>query len=594
MYLNQIRTQAVRIFALLLFTVPALFGQSPHAKISDAAWLDVQEDGLAEVLIHLDSKLDLSDLNVLPSKHLKAEMAYARLRLDADQRQQPIRTWLAHQEISFTSFWIVNAVSATVSQEQLLHLSTYVGVAKITSNRAGIRMVKIRMEPISPPSGIEWGISKTQADKVWTLGIKGKGAVVGGLDTGFMWDHPAIKSQYRGWDGANVVHNYNWYDGVKQNSPLNPTGANPCGLDIKVPCDDDNHGTHTMGTMVGLDGENIIGMAPEAKWVACRNMERGWGAPSSYLACFQWMLAPTDVNGQNPDPAKAPHVINNSWYCAPEEGCPTLSELIPFETAINNLRSSGVVVVVSAGNSGPSCSTVKYGPAIFEKAFSVAATNINDEAASFSSRGVVTIDGSSRMKPNIAAPGHNVRSSIRNGGYAAFSGTSMAAPHVVGLVALMISANPKLAGKVDEIEQIIKDSATTLVANEACGGVPGTQVPNPTFGYGRIDALSAVNKAILVSTEAEEQPKGFVLTPPYPNPFNPSTRFTLTTNQSEYVEVAVYDVLGRKVTTFYKGTLTAQETKVFTFDATGLANGLYFIRANSATQSQVRSVNLLK
>jgi len=148
-----------------------------------------------------------------------------------------------------------------------------------------------------------------------------------------------------------------------------------------------------------------------------------------------------------------------------------------------------------------------------------------------------------------------------------------------------------------EIQKWLKDDFQTIatiqdaaIFSTTLNNLPAGKHTFRIVSLGK-DGSKSMSAAIDVNVEL---PGNFELTNAYPNPFNPSTRFTLTTNQSEYVEVAVYDVLGRKVTTFYKGTLTAQETKVFTFDATGLANGLYFIRANSATQSQVRSVNLLK
>jgi len=244
-----------------------------------------------------------------------------------------------------------------------------------------------------------------------------------------------------------------------------------------------------MGTMVGDDGAtNQIGVAPGAQWIGCRNMDSGAGTPATYSECFQWFVAPTDLNGQNPDPAKAPHVINNSWACPPSEGCadPTL-----LQTVVENTRAAGIVVVTSAGNSGPSCNTVQLAPAIYDAAFSIGATDKNDAIAPFSSRGPVVVDGSNRLKPDVVAPGHQIRSSLPGGGYGNLSGTSMASPHVAGLVALLISAQPSLAGDVEQLEAVVRNSSLALTSNQMCGSVPGQAVPNHTYGHGRIDALAA-------------------------------------------------------------------------------------------------------
>src|SRR5690606_13518356 len=159
------------------------------------------------------------------------------------------------------------------------------------------------------------------------------------------WDHPALRSKYRGAEGDAVSHDYNWHDAIHEINPLNGDsiimpGNNPCGLDYPIPCDDSGHGTHTMGMLVGSDSAYQIGVAPDARWIGCRNMERGWGKPSTYLECMEWFLAPTDVNGENPDPTKAPHVINNSWSCPEVEGCnPDNFELL--HQAVVNLRAAG-------------------------------------------------------------------------------------------------------------------------------------------------------------------------------------------------------------------------------------------------------------
>jgi subtilisin family serine protease len=244
--------------------------------------------------------------------------------------------------------------------------------------------------------------------------------------------------------------------------------------------------------MVGDDGVgNQIGMAPDGKWIGCRNMDEGYGTPTTYSECFQFFLAPTDLTEANPNPALAPDAINNSWGCPPSEGCTDPNVL---RTIVDNTRAAGIVPVVSAGNYGSACGTVRDPPAIYDASLTVGSTTSTDAAAVDSSRGPVTVDGSNRLKPDVAAPGVGVRSSVP-GGYAYLSGTSMAGPHVAGLVALVISANPVLAGRVGQIERIVRRTAVPLGAAETCGGLPAGAVPNNTFGYGRIDALAATQAA---------------------------------------------------------------------------------------------------
>jgi subtilisin family serine protease len=239
--------------------------------------------------------------------------------------------------------------------------------------------------------------------------------------------------------------------------------------------------------MVGDDGgANQTGMAPGAKWIGCRNMNNGNGTPASYSECYEWFIAPTDLSDSNPDPAMAPHVINNSWSCPPIEGCTDPNVLL---TVVQNLRAAGILTAHSAGNSGSGCSSVVDPAAIYAESFSVGSTTNADTISSFSSRGPVLIDGSNRLKPDISAPGSSVRSTVPGGGYSTFSGTSMAAPHVAGLTALLISADPSLAGQVDELEEIIQVMAVPKTSVQNCGATPGSEIPNNTFGYGRIDAI---------------------------------------------------------------------------------------------------------
>ena len=247
------------------------------------------------------------------------------------------------------------------------------------------------------------------------MGFTGQGIVVAGQDTGIQWDHPALKNHYRGWNGTTASHDYNWHDSIHD------TGSN-CGANSPYPCDDNGHGTHTMGTVVGDDGgSNQIGMAPGAKWIGCRNMNEGVGSPVTYLECFEFFLAPYPVGGTpaqgNPD--LAPDVTNNSWGCpfgAPPagEGCVVNSLL----AAVQAQRVAGIMTVVSAGNDGSGCSTTNDPPSYHDEVYTVGALNTGtDGIASFSSRGPVTQDGSNRRKPDITAPGTSIRSSVPGGGY---------------------------------------------------------------------------------------------------------------------------------------------------------------------------------
>jgi subtilisin family serine protease len=345
---------------------------------------------------------------------------------------------------------------------------------------------------------VEWGPSKVNAPAVWAQGDFGQGALVAGADTGYQWNHPALINQYAGWNGAAADHAYHWHDAIHE---AMSGGSNPCGYDSPAPCDDDSHGTHTMGTMVGDDGlGNQIGIAPQARWIGCRNMERGIGSPATYIECFEWFIAPTDANGENPDPGRAPDVIGNSWSCPGSEGCNTTT--IPLlEEAVDATHAAGILVVVAAGNSGPGCGTASGAPASFANALTVGATASNDGIASFSSRGP-TLTG--LLKPDVVAPGVGVRSSVPYSAYATFQGTSMATPHVAGVAALVLTANPYLKRQPDQLAFMLMQTAVPIASTQNCGAYPGAQIPNAVYGHGRVDASAAYTLAIPIFADAFE------------------------------------------------------------------------------------------
>ncbi|MEL6357879.1 MAG: S8 family serine peptidase, partial [Bacteroidota bacterium] len=454
--------------------------------------------------------------------------------------------YLAQEGIVHRSFSIVNAISTQITEEQAEEILLLQNVANIIPNpwvRQDLGFIE--RNNANARQAVEWGVQRIGAPALWEMGYLGEGVVVGGQDTGYDFRHPTLISKYRGTIPGDTIHDYNWHDAIRVLNPLHGGGTNPCGLDVTEPCDDNNHGTHTMGTMVGDDGNgNQIGIAPEAKWIACRNMERGYGSPASYIECFEWFLAPTKVDGTEPDPSKAPHVIANSWSCPEMEGC-VPENFSLMETAINNLRAAGVMVVTSAGNSGSQgCGSVSTPPSIFGAAYAVGATNDQDTIAGFSSRGPVTIDGSNRLQPQVVAPGVNVRSSVRNGAYANFSGTSMAGPHVAGAVALLISAYPNLAGNVEGLERIFRESALPLFSSQNCGDFPGDARPNAVYGYGRIDLIAAFNLAqTLVNAEEEVLGENIAVAP---NPTQDIFQIYTPTN-STFSEGSLVDINGKIV-----------------------------------------------
>jgi subtilisin family serine protease len=303
------------------------------------------------------------------------------------------------------------------------------------------------------------------------------------------WTHNALKPHYRGWDGQNADHDYNWHDAIHDSV------NNPCGNDSPFPCDDHSHGSHTTGTMIGDDGMgNQIGMAPGAKWIACRMIDgvADLTSPARCIECMEWFLAPTRIGGGDPDPTKAPDITNNSWDCTQTDGCSSDT----LQAAVEAQRAAGIQMVVAAANDGPNCSTIQYPPGIYEAAYTVGAlVTGTDTIASFSSRGPVTIDGSNRIKPDITAPGTNTRSACNasDACYTFFFGTSMATPHVSGAMALLWSTFPSLRHQITASRDALNNAAVHISSTQCGDAGP----PNNVYGWGRVDILAAVKRTVL-------------------------------------------------------------------------------------------------
>lgn len=419
---------------------------------------------------------DVSSAREMSDYNARRQFVYLTLVEHANGTQAGIRKTFDAFRIDYTPYYLVNAIEVSGNPLVRLWLLSRPEVDRILDSP---RMRPLPEQPPSsagmenPPSIPEWNITTINADRVWKeLGATGKGIVVGQSDSGVQWDHPELIDSYRGKSGD---HNYNWLD------PWNNS---------QIPTDINGHGTHTLGSILGKK----TGVAPEATWYGCVNLARNLGNPALYLDCMQFMLAPYPMAG-NPlldgDPGLGAHVINNSWGCPEIEGC----DADTFLYAVRALRDAGVFVVASAGNDGPNCDTLNTPPPIYAESFAVGAIDRFGNLAPFSSIGPVTVDGSHRVKPDIVAPGVDVLSSTPQNSYASYSGTSMAGPHVVGVVALIWSANPALIGQIEQTEQILISTAQPYKGPlPAC---PGTgETPSTAVGYGIVDAYAAVKEAL--------------------------------------------------------------------------------------------------
>ncbi|RQX04886.1 S8 family serine peptidase [Micromonospora arida] len=427
------------------------------------------------LFVVLRTQADLSDLPAAApgraGRDARAAEVYRRLVTTAEQSQGDLLRGLNRLRLDPVSYYLVNAIEVDGGPAVRAWLDRRPEVARV--------LVSQRLRPLPAPAGQnrgsapkptgpEWNIRQIGADRVWSqLRVTGAGIVVGSSDSGVDGTHPALRAGFRGGDDS-------WYD------PWD---------DTRSPTDQGGHGTHTVGSAVGRDG---IGVAPDAQWVGCVNLDRNLGSPAHYLDCLQFMLAPFPAGGDpftDGRPERAPQVLTNSWGCPPIEGC----DQRVLRPATAALDAAGIFVVAAAGNTGPWCASIDDPPAPYPDVLTVGAVDSQRRVAEFSSRGPVP-GGSG--KPDVLAPGVEVVSAMPGGTYAALDGTSMATPQVAGVVALMWSANPALVGDVTRTRQILRDTATAATPtyrsdspSDACGA------PSNVTGAGQVDAYAAVRAA---------------------------------------------------------------------------------------------------
>lgn len=471
----------VLFLAVLAVTCPVWAGDGPQAsekllvKVDPELLhqLELAPGGVTTFVVYLGGQADLTLATTLDTRAKRGAWVYDALHAYAVRAQAGVRTYLDAAQRdgrvqSYTAFWIVNGLAVTADATVLWDLAAMDEVERIVPEREYVlnevhsRGAYGRAPLREAPAVVEWNIAQINADDVWTTyGITGTGVLVANIDSGVMYDHAALVSQYAGNTGVGVDHNYHWFDAVDEQA---------------TPYDDNGHGTHTMGTIVGDDGgANQVGVAPGAQWIAVKAFSAGGtGTTTDIHEAFQWVLAPCDSDGQNCDPDRAPHIVSNSW--GHPNGART--EFLPDVQA---LRAAGIWPVFSAGNEGPGVGSIGS-PASFAEAFAVGATDSDDLIADFSGRGPSPLTPDT--KPDVTAPGVNVRSANNDGGYAQHNGTSMACPHAAGLGALLLSAEPGLT--LGQLEELIVTTVIDL-------GDPG---PDMTYGYGRLDALATMQRLL--------------------------------------------------------------------------------------------------
>ena len=423
----------------------------------------------AELWVRFEEQADLTAAAAVGDWAERGAAVARALRQTAESSQAAVRERLDDEGVEYEAFWATNAIRVEAGTAELAaELAAQPGVDSLHPARA-----YELPDPATTPAddtlaaaAVEWGIANINADDVWAqYGVTGEGITVASIDSGVQYDHPALAGQYRGANADGTFdHAYNWFD-----------ARGVCG---GAPCDDNGHGTHTMGTMAGDDaGGSAIGVAPGARWIATN----GCCTDGALVASGQWLLEPTDPHGEHPDASRRPHVVNNSWGSQ-------LPSTDPFMEDVSRAwAASGIFAVWANGNLGSRCLT-SSSPGSRTVNYSVGAYDVTDTIAGFSGRGSGQ-DG--EIKPNLSAPGVDVRSAWPGGSYIEADGTSMAAPHVAGAIALAWSAAPALVGDVDSTIELLDGTARDTL-NDECGG---TGDDNNVFGEGRLDALALLDSA---------------------------------------------------------------------------------------------------
>lgn len=465
----------------------AIIGINPlkaQDKYTPALAQELQrEQATLGVMIVFSDKVDLQQLhadfdnNNTPVKQRPALVSRALKKQASTSQDKIITLYKTHPGFkNYQSFWIANVMYAELSHALVYEISARADVAymELASEKKITGIAPVYTEKAAAaPNGIEPGLIAIGAPDLWAMGYTGRGRIALSIDTGFWWEHPAISDHF--------VGNYR-----SMSQSWRP-------FDSAEPVDKENsHGTHTIGTMMGLAAENndTLGVAYNAYFIATDPVVSDLAdlkLLSEFMPAFEWAMNP-DGNEETTD--DIPDVINNSWGFDPSWEEVDMDQCDSYiSDVMDAVEVAGIANVFSAGNNGPDASSIgapqNYSGTL-QNCFTVGSIQAEEEGypiSNFSSRGpsLCPVSDALIIKPEVVAPGQQVRSAIGLHEYSSYNGTSMAAPHVAGAVLLLKEAFPEAEGP--ELLEALYLSATDL----------GDEGEDNTYGNGMINVLDAFN-----------------------------------------------------------------------------------------------------
>ncbi|MDQ2712227.1 MAG: S8 family serine peptidase [Acidobacteriota bacterium] len=491
-----------RLTATVLMMCAGIHGQSVTA--SSGSPQAIPQNVVAVKLV-LTQQADVSGAFQLTTKAQRGQYVYDVLTQTAQQSQASLLEAVNQMGLIGNGFYIANFVlvqapaGTKISTTQLQQLvsrpevSTAESVYSFNTQLPGVSLPPITSLPLG--RGLEKNLAFINAPAVWAQGAQGQGITIGVVDSGVQWDHRLLKGHYRGLLGTGANHNYNWWDAVHTTFT---GGTNPCGVSSAVPCDDLGHGTHVTGAAVGGNFRDYqIGVAPEARFMACRDMDRGYASTgTAFEECMQFMLAPWNLQGQNPDPSKAPDLVVHPYHCY-ASGANCIDDPV-MHAVYWNLYAAGITSIVAGEDSGAICNSLTNWPQNYAVAITAGALGYDPDSgmplstlASYSNAGpgnTATI-----FRPDIAAPGTQILSAVPGGNVAPMSGTSVAAAQLAGAFALVLSVRPTLQGRPEQMWRLVSAAIPQWLQIGTCGSPASS--PNYLYGWGNLDVSAMLAMA---------------------------------------------------------------------------------------------------